>query len=132
MARVVGVDIPDDKKIKYALTYIHGVGESRAQWLLDETEIDSSQRVSDLDERDLSKLSKLIESNFKVEGELRMVVRDNIRRLKMTGTYRGKRHKRGLPVRGQRTQCNARTRKGHKKKTVGGLSSKKKAARAKT
>ncbi|MBU0708625.1 30S ribosomal protein S13 [Patescibacteria group bacterium] len=132
MARVSGVDIPDDKRIIYALTYIYGVGLSRARQIVKQVRIEPSVQVKDLDGNDLSRLSRFIENNYRAEGELRMQIRDNIRRLQAIGTYRGSRHKKKLPARGQRTRHNARTVKQRKRVTVGGLSAKKKAARSKT
>ncbi len=132
MARLVGVNIPDNKKIEYALTSIYGIGLSRARKIVREAGIDPALRTKDLDPKDLARLGQLIENNYKVEGELRMRLREDIRRLKMIKCYRGRRRRRRLPVRGQRTRHNARTAKGRKRMAVGGLTAKKKAARAKT
>ncbi|OQX51467.1 30S ribosomal protein S13 [candidate division CPR3 bacterium 4484_211] len=132
MARLVGVEIPDGKKVEYALTYIYGVSLSSAKKIVKQARVDPELRVKDLTSQDLARLNQVIEANYKVEGELRRRIRDDIRRLQAIGAYRGIRHRRSLPVRGQRTRHNARTRKGRKKVAVGGLSAKKKAARAKT
>ncbi|MCK8826216.1 30S ribosomal protein S13 [Natroniella acetigena] len=118
MARIEGVDLPRNKRVEIGLTYIYGIGRSTAQKILDTAGIDSDTRVRDLTEGEVAKLRKVIDEEYLVEGELRREVRGNIKRLKDIGSYRGLRHKRGLPVRGQRTQTNARTRKGPKK-TVG-------------
>ena len=118
MARIEGVDLPRNKRVEIGLTYIYGIGKSTAQKILDTTGIDPDTRVRDLTEGEVVKLRKMIDEEYLVEGELRREVRSNIKRLKDIGSYRGLRHKRGLPVRGQRTQTNARTRKGPKK-TVG-------------
>ena len=118
MARIEGVDLPRDKRIEVGLTYIYGIGKSTAQKILDSTGIDPSTRVRDLTEEEVSKLRSEIDDTYTVEGELRREVRANIKRLMDIGCYRGYRHRRGLPVRGQRTRTNARTRKGPKR-TVG-------------
>lgn len=118
MARIAGVDLPRDKRIEIGLTYIYGIGRSTAQDILEATGINPDTRVKDLTEDEISKLRKEIDNNYQVEGELRREVRANIKRLMDIGCYRGLRHRRGLPVRGQRTRTNARTRKGPKK-TVG-------------
>lgn len=121
MPRVVGIDIPDNKKVKYALTYIKGVGESRAEEIINLLNLDQAMRAQDLTEEQISEISALIDKKYIVEGELRRRVQENIKRLKEIGSYRGLRHKKGLPVRGQKTQSNARTRKGPRR-TVGGVS----------
>ncbi|NLG86356.1 MAG: 30S ribosomal protein S13 [Firmicutes bacterium] len=118
MARIAGVDLPRDKRIEVALTYIYGIGASSAQKILAKTNIDPNTRVRDLTEEEASRLREEIDKNYQVEGDLRREVALNIKRLTEIGTYRGLRHRRGLPVRGQRTRTNARTRKGPKK-TVG-------------
>lgn len=118
MARIAGVDLPKDKKIEIALTYIYGIGRTTSKKILGVTKIDPSKRVKDLTEEEISKLREEIENKYKVEGDLRQELASNIRRLIEIGCYRGIRHKLGLPVRGQRTRCNARTRKGPRK-TVG-------------
>jgi len=119
MARLVGVDLPRDKRMEIALTYIFGVGRTRAVEALTSTGIDLNTRAKDLTDEELVQLRDYIEANFKVEGDLRREVAADIRRKVEIGCYQGIRHRRGLPVHGQRTQTNARTRKG-KKKTVAG------------
>ncbi len=119
MARLVGVDLPRDKRLEVALTYIHGIGRTRAQETLRETGISADLRVHDLGDEELVKLRDWIEANYKVEGDLRRETAADIRRKVEIGSYQGVRHRRGLPVRGQRTHTNARTRKG-KRKTVAG------------
>jgi len=119
MARLVGVDLPRDKRLEIALTYIHGIGRTRAQETLRETGISPDLRVHDLGDEELVKLRDWIEANYKVEGDLRRETAADIRRKVEIGCYQGIRHRRGLPVRGQRTHTNARTRKG-KRKTVAG------------
>lgn len=114
MARIVGVDIPNDKQVAYSLTYIYGIGISTAKKILNAVNIDPTIRVKDLSEEDLSKIRAEI-ANYHVEGDLRREVALNIKRLTEIGCYRGIRHKKGLPVRGQRTKTNARTRKGPRK-----------------
>ena len=126
MARIVGVDLPREKRVEVGLTYIFGIGLSTAQKILAETGISPDTRVKDLDEQDVNKLRDYIEHNVKVEGDLRREVSLNIKRLVEIGSYRGTRHRRGLPVRGQRTKTNARTRKGPKHAIAG----KKKVAKA--
>ena len=115
MARLAGVDIPREKRVVIALTYIYGVGNSRAIQILEATGIDANTRVKDLSDDEMVKLRDYIEGNLQVEGDLRREVALNIKRLIEIGCYRGLRHRRGLPVRGQRTKTNARTRKGPKK-----------------
>ena len=112
MARIAGVDIPNDKRVLISLTYIFGIGRTSAKQILSKTEIDPSRRVKDLTEEETIKIRNVIENDFKVEGALRTEVSFNIKRLMDINCYRGQRHKRGLPVRGQRTSTNARTRKG--------------------
>ena len=112
MARILGVDIPDHKRIKYALTYIKGVGVSRAEEIINRINLDPSMRAKDLTEEQISEISSMIDKEYVVGGELRRQIHDNIRRLQDIGSYRGLRHKKGLPVRGQKTRSNARTRKG--------------------
>ena len=119
MPRVAGIDIPDKKKIFFALQYIHGIGAKFAGDILREAGIDPNQRANEVDEQKLAQINALIDSNYIVEGALRRQVSQNVQRLKDIRCYRGDRHRKGLPVRGQRTQSNARTRKG-KKKTVAG------------
>ncbi len=115
MARLAGVDIPRDKRVVIALTYIYGVGRTRSHEILAKTEIDENIRVKDLSDDQLIALRDYIEANYKVEGDLRREVAADIRRKVEIGSYEGIRHRRGLPVRGQRTKTNARTRKGPKK-----------------
>ena len=119
MARISGIDLPRDKRIEVALTYIYGIGPARAAKVLAVTEIDPDTRVKDLTENEVSKLRDYIEHNVKVEGDLRREVSLNIKRLVEIGCYRGVRHRRNLPVRGQNTKNNARTRKGPKRTIAG-------------
>lgn len=119
MARLAGVDIPRDKRVEIALTYIYGVGHTRSLQTLAATGIDNSIRVKDLTDEQLVALRDYIEENFKVEGDLRREVAADIRRKVEIGSYEGLRHRRGLPVRGQRTKTNARTRKGPKRTVAG-------------
>ena len=119
MARLAGVDIPRDKRVVIALTYIYGVGRTRSTEILKATEIDESIRVKDLSDDQLVALRDYIEGNYKVEGDLRREVAADIRRKVEIGSYEGLRHRRGLPVRGQRTKTNARTRKGPKRTVAG-------------
>ncbi len=118
MARISGVDLPRNKKIEYALTYIHGIGPSISSKILDKVGIDKNARVNELNDEQIILIRNEI-SNYDVEGELRSIVGRNVKRLMDIGTYRGSRHKKGLPSRGQNTKNNSRTRKG-KKKTVAG------------
>lgn len=115
MPRIAGVDLPADKKIDVALTYIFGIGNTTAKKILERTGVDPDIRTKNLSEEDTAKLRRVIESDLKVEGALRSEVAGNVKRLMDIGCYRGLRHRRGLPVRGQRTHTNARTRKGPKK-----------------
>ena len=115
MARIAGVDLPREKRVEIGLTYIFGIGRVTADKILEETGINPDIRVKDLSESDVAKLREYIEHNLKVEGDLRREVSLNIKRLVEIGCYRGVRHRRGLPVRGQRSKTNARTRKGPKK-----------------
>jgi small subunit ribosomal protein S13 len=119
MARLAGVDIPREKRVEIALTYIYGVGRTRALATLADTGIDGNVRVKDLTDEQLLALRDHIEGNFKVEGDLRREVASDIRRKVEIGSYEGIRHRRGLPVRGQRTKTNARTRKGPKRTVAG-------------
>ena len=119
MARIAGVDLPRGKRIEVALTYIYGIGHSRAKEILDHTGVDPDRRTQDLDDDDVNRLRQEIETNFKVEGALRTEVSMNIKRLMDIGCYRGLRHRRGLPVRGQRTHTNARTHKGSRRPIAG-------------
>jgi len=118
MARIAGVDLPRDKRVEVALTYIYGVGRKRAKEVLQHTNIDPDTRVRNLTEDEISRLREFIDKNYKVEGDLRREVSMNIKRLMEIGCYRGIRHRKGLPVRGQTTKNNARTRKGPRR-TVG-------------
>ena len=118
MARIAGVDLPNDKRIEAGLTYIYGIGWTTSRKILEKTGINPDTRVKDLTEEEAGKIRKVIESDYMVEGDLRRDVNMNIKRLMEIGCYRGIRHRRGLPVRGQKTKTNARTRKGPKK-TVG-------------
>ena len=119
MARIAGVDLPREKKVEIGLTYIFGIGRKTAQRILEATGVSSAQRVRDLNDSDLNKLRQEIERNFRVEGALRTEVAMNIKRLMDIGSYRGTRHRRGLPVRGQRTHTNARTKKGPRRAIAG-------------
>jgi small subunit ribosomal protein S13 len=119
MARIAGVDIPREKRLEIALTYIFGIGRTRAQQICEATGIDCSTRVRDLTDEEVARLRAYIDSNFKVEGDLRRDVAQDIKRKMEIGSYQGIRHRRGLPVRGQRTHTNARTRKGPKKTVAG-------------
>jgi small subunit ribosomal protein S13 len=124
MARLSGVDIPNEKRIEIAITYVYGIGPTLAKKILTEANVDSNKRTKDLTEAELAALqSTIVKHEVPVEGELRRKINQNIRRLQENGSYRGSRHKHGLPVRGQRTRSNSRTRKG-KRKTVGGMKKK--------
>ena len=112
MPRIVGVDVPKEKRIEVALTYLYGVGDTVSRKILDQAQIDPNKRAKDLTDDEVAKLTQLISASYKVEGDLRREVSANVKRLIDIGSYRGLRHKRGLPVRGQRTRTNARTRKG--------------------
>ncbi len=125
MARVAGADIPDAKRVEIALTYVYGIGRTRSVQILTETKIDKNIRVKDLTDDQLVAIRDFIEGNYKVEGDLRRDVAADIRRKVEIGSYEGIRHRKGLPVRGQRTKTNARTRKGPKRTVAG----KKKVAR---
>jgi small subunit ribosomal protein S13 len=119
MARVVGVDLPRDKRMEIALTYIYGIGRTRSLQILAETGIDKDLRTKDLNDEDVARIREYIEEHFRVEGDLRREVQADIRRKIEIGCYQGIRHRRGLPVRGQRTKTNARGRKGPKKTVAG-------------
>ena len=119
MARIVGVDIPDDKRAVVALTYIYGIGRTSSGKILKEAGVDESVRVKDLSAEQMGRIRQVIESGYRVEGSLRTEIALSIKRLRDIGCYRGWRHRRGLPVRGQRTRTNARTRKGPKKTVAG-------------
>jgi small subunit ribosomal protein S13 len=120
MVRIVGTNLPDNKRLEYALTLIFGIGFTRSRTILTQVGIDVNKKVKDLVDTDIKKIQEYIEKNYRVEGDLRSQINDNIKRLKEISSYRGYRHIVGLPVRGQRTRSNARTRKG-KKRTVGSL-----------
>jgi small subunit ribosomal protein S13 len=119
MARIAGVDIPRDKRIVISLTYIYGIGRNTSEQILEATQVDPSIRVKDLDENQVNRLREYIDRNFVVEGDLRREVSMNIKRLIEIGSYRGIRHRRNLPSRGQRTRTNARTRRGVRKTVAG-------------
>jgi small subunit ribosomal protein S13 len=119
MARIAGVDLPRDKRVEIGLTYIYGIGRSRSNEVLEGTDVDPDTRVKNLAESEISRLRDFISRNYVVEGDLRREVRQNIQRLVDIRCYRGMRHRRGLPVRGQRTKTNARTRKGPRKTVAG-------------
>ena len=120
MARMLGVTLPDEKRIDYALTILYGIGWSNVKTILSQTGIEASKKVKEVTEEDFKKIIEVIEKNYKVEGYLREAVNENVKRLREIGSYRGIRHIRGLPVYGQRTKANARTKRG-KRKTVGAL-----------
>ena len=119
MARIAGVDLPREKRVEIGLTYIYGIGLTTSKQIIAETGVNPDTRVKDLSETEISKLREYIEHHLKVEGDLRRDVSLNIKRLMEIGSYRGVRHRRGLPVRGQNTKQNARTRKGPKKQVAG-------------
>ena len=119
MARIEGVDLPRNKRVEIGLTYIYGIGRTRAKEILAATNVNSDQRIKDLSEADLAALRDYINQNYKLEGDLRRETQMNIKRLIEIGCYRGLRHRRSLPVHGQRTRTNARTRKGPKKTVAG-------------
>ena len=119
MARIAGVDLPNDKRIEIALTYIYGIGNTSASEIIKATGINPDTRVKDLSEDEVAKIRDQIENNYMVEGDLKREVQSNIKRLTDIGCYRGRRHRMGLPVRGQRTKTNARTRKGPKRTIAG-------------
>ncbi len=123
MARIAGVDLPKDKRVEVGLTYIYGIGPYRAKLILDKTGVNPDTRVNQLSDEDVTKLRAVIENEYTVEGSLRGEIQMNIKRLIDIGSYRGLRHRRGLPVRGQRTKTNARTRKGPRR-AIGGLKKK--------
>ncbi|MGD8475138.1 MAG: 30S ribosomal protein S13, partial [Anaerolineae bacterium] len=115
MARIAGVDLPRDKRVEVSLTYIYGIGRSVSQEILSQAEIDPNTRVRDLAESEVARLREIIDRNYRVEGDLRREVAMNIKRLQEIGCYRGIRHRKNLPVRGQRTRTNARQRRGSRK-----------------
>lgn len=119
MARIAGIDLPRNKRIEVALTYIYGVGRSLSQEVLQKAGVDPNTRTDDLTDAEVGKIREIIDGGYQVEGDLRRVVSTNIKRLMDLGCYRGLRHRRGLPVRGQKTKTNARTRKGPRKTVAG-------------
>ena len=119
MARIAGVDLPKNKRVEIGLTYIYGIGRSLALTILEKAKVDTNKRISDLSDEEVASIRSVIQAEFKVEGALRSEVQMHIKRLMDIGSFRGLRHRKGLPVRGQRTRTNARTRKG-KRKTVAG------------
>ena len=119
MARIEGVDLPRNKRVEIGLTYLYGIGPTRAQKILSQTKVNPDTRVKDLSEADVQAIREFISRNYKVEGDLRREVQMSIKRLIEIGSYRGMRHRRNLPVRGQRTRTNSRTRKGTKKTVAG-------------
>ena len=119
MARIAGVDLPNDKRIEIALTYIYGIGTTSASDIIEDTGLNPDTRVKDLTEDEVAKIRDRIENNYTVEGDLKREIAGNIKRLTDIGCYRGRRHRMGLPVRGQRTKTNARTRKGPKRTVAG-------------
>ncbi len=120
MVRIAGVDLPNEKRVDIGLTYLYGMGRFNVIGVLKTAAIDGHCRIKELSDEEVSRLAKIIEKEFMVEGDLRRFVSDNIKRLRESGTYRGMRHARGLPVRGQRTRSNARTKRG-KRKTIGAM-----------
>jgi small subunit ribosomal protein S13 len=119
MPRIAGVDIPEKKKIRYSLRYIYGIGPKFADVILVEAVVDPEKKAGELTDQEVSQIAAIIDANYIVEGALRRQVQQNIQRLRDIRTYRGERHRKGLPVRGQRTKCNARTRKGRKRTVAG-------------
>jgi small subunit ribosomal protein S13 len=119
MARIAGVDLPRDKRVEISLTYIYGIGRSVSQEILSQAEVDPDTRVRDLAESEVARLREIIDRNYRVEGDLRREVAMNIKRLQEIGCYRGIRHRKGLPVRGQRTRTNARQKRGSRKTVAG-------------
>jgi small subunit ribosomal protein S13 len=119
MPRIAGVDIPEKKKVRYALRYIYGIGPRFSDIILAEAGIDPEKKAGELTDQEVSQVSSVIDGGYLVEGALRRQVQQNVQRLRDIRSYRGERHRRGLPVRGQRTRCNARTRKGRKKTVAG-------------
>ena len=118
MARIAGIDLPRPKRVEIALTYIYGIGVARSKRILDKAGIDPSVRVKDLSEEEVSRIAKIIDAEGSVEGDLRKDIAMNVKRLMEIGSYRGMRHRRNLPVRGQRTHTNARTRKGPRRTMI--------------
>jgi small subunit ribosomal protein S13 len=120
MARIAGIDLPQNKQIHIGLTYIYGIGRSRAHEILDQAKVETSTKVKDLTEEEAQRIRRVIQEQGNVEGDLRKDVTQNIKRLMEIGSYRGVRHRKGLPVRGQRTRTNSRTRKGPRRGSVAG------------
>lgn len=120
MTRLLGINLPDDKRIDYALTLVYGIGWTRSKALLEQVKVNPSKRVKAISEEEMKKITQVLEKAYKVEGDLREEINENLKRLREIGSYRGMRHLRGLPVRGQRTRSNGRTKRG-KRKTVGAL-----------
>lgn len=119
MPRIAGVNIPENKKIAVSLSYIYGIGRKLADEILADLKVNTAKRASELTDDELNRLREFVEKNHKIEGELKRIIQGHIKRLKEIGSYRGHRHSRGLPVRGQRTKTNSRTRRGNVRKTVG-------------
>lgn len=119
MARIVGVDIPDNKRVVISLGYIYGIGDARSLKILERARVDPSVKVKDLQEAEISRIREIIDKEYRVEGDLRREVTGNIKRLQEVNAYRGVRHRRGLPARGQRTRTNARTRRGNRRTVAG-------------
>lgn len=119
MPRLLGIDIPNDKRTEISLRYLYGIGPSLAKQICEKTRIDPSKKARELTDDELARIANLLDNDYVVEGQLRRLVQQNINRLKEIGSYRGLRHRRGLPVRGQRTRTNARTRKGPRKTVAG-------------
>jgi small subunit ribosomal protein S13 len=119
MPRIAGVDIPEKKKIRYSLRYVYGIGPKFADVILSEAGVDPDTRAADLTDQEVSQITSVIDASYIVEGALRRQIQQNIQRLRDIRCYRGDRHRKGLPVRGQRTKCNARTRKGRRKTVAG-------------
>lgn len=119
MPRIAGIDVPDKKKVLYALQYIHGIGPRYAAEILQQAQIDPNTKSNELTEQQVAQVNSIIDAGYLVEGALRRQIAQNVQRLKDIRSYRGERHRRGLPTRGQRTRCNARTRKGRKKTVAG-------------
>lgn len=120
MARFSGVDLPQDKRVEISLTYLYGIGRSQSNKILEKTSVDKNKRMKDLTDSEINKIREEIEKNYQVEGDLRRIEGLNIKRLTEINCYRGIRHRKGLPLRGQRTKTNARTRRGRKRMTVAG------------
>ena len=117
--RIAGVNIPDNKKIEYAIAYIYGIGFPVAQKIIKQAQVDKNKRAKELSADEVNRIREIVEHSFKIEGDLRREISSNIQRLREIGAYRGNRHIRGLPVRGQRTKTNSRTRRGNVRKTMG-------------